>query len=148
MIVTSYHYLKCFSIKSYKTSYTLIRKFISIMTWLYLIGLAALLHLNGVSCDGAFVEVDDNNVTLGNDYFQITFWGNATARSLLVDDVDLIADVDKNLQTWYLDWNGERVYFNPYKVDVLQNSDEEAHVAYIQEASEGLLYIEFHLGEF
>lgn len=118
------------------------------MIWLYLIGLTALLHLNGVSCEGAFVEVVDNNVTLGNDFFKITFWGNATARSLIVNDVDLIADVDKTLQTWYLDWNGERMYFSPYKVDVLQNSIEEAHVVYIQEASEERLYVEFHLGKF
>ncbi|XP_048523313.1 rhamnogalacturonate lyase isoform X1 [Dendroctonus ponderosae] len=98
--------------------------------------------------DGAFVEINEfDEVTLGNNLFTVTFNSNATAKSLHKNGVNILENIAEGMQTWYLDWNGERAYFTPSLVEIVRNTPEQAHVRFVQEANyeRELMYIEFHM---
>ncbi|XP_050311298.1 rhamnogalacturonate lyase-like [Anthonomus grandis grandis] len=94
---------------------------------------------------GSFVQFSGTDVTLGNDLFNITFRENATAKSVYKNGVNIIQTISNNMQSWYLDWNGEKAYFSPGEVRVVSNSSEKAHISFIQKGITGVLDIEFHL---
>lgn len=100
--------------------------------------------------DGAFAEINEfGEVTLGNSLFTVTFNSNATAKSLYKNGVNILENIAEGMQTWYLDWNGERAYFTPSEVEIVRNTPEQAHIRFVQEADyeKELMYIEFHMGE-
>lgn len=97
------------------------------------------------------LKVDGKRCEMSNGLISIVFKEDASVESLVKNGQELIKDLDGTSRdgnakrTFYVDYHAEGKFRRLFvsRLDILENTEDTAHVAYID--TRGLLYIEYHI---